>query len=546
LNFSGGDGNFGQTPHQVALYFQDDYKITSRLTLNLGVRWDVNQGFLPRQLGSSATDTNRTIGVFRQVLAANPAAAAAQEGLARMRQIAGSDSDLRRKTASFREFQPRVGFAWDPTGSGKHVIRGGYGIAFDQVFQNLTLFALQQANPSLYQTLIAQTNNGRPGACTVSAANPLCSFRFGVDSLPVPAGVITDLEFGGFGRINDPKMRDPYVQQSSIGWAWQFSPDFAFSVDYYHVLGIAESRVQNINPLLSSLCAADRTPPPGNVIIGPRYSGGNPSDPRCVRADDTRFFDAAFAAVPGVGAGRLEQTNMIGTTNRSQFNSVNFVLKRRFSKHYTFQASYVLSKAESWGGRPTASYSGNGIAITPELQFGPGEFGPSIFDERHRFVFSGVFELPYGFEVAPVMQFASARPYHFRSGADTNGDGRTTLDRVCVGSTISAPVFPTTNATTGVSSNFGCQQVGVNSLRGDNLAQIDVRFAYAFKFRERMSFRVIYEIYNLFDTNNFGNNFGQNAQSSTFNTALGYAGSQGFGAPTSGPFRSQFGFRFEF
>lgn len=522
IDFSGGDGRFRQDlPHQLAFYFQDDFKVTPRLTLNLGLRWDANIRFLPRQLGDTFESTNRTIAAFRQVVAANPTAPGAQEGLARMRAIVGNEDDLRRTTASWKEFQPRLGFAWDPTGSGKHVIRGGYGIAFDQVFQNLTLFAAQQSNQTLYQTLIALANSTPPPNPT----GPLATFRFGMDPLPAPRPGLTDLEFGGFGRINDPQMRDPYAQQWSIGWAWEFAPDYAFSVDYYHVLGIAEPRVQNINPRIRRVC-------------DPSFPGSNPTDARCVRGANTRFFDAAFEAT-GLGAGRLEQTNMIGTTNRSTFDSLNFLLRKRFSRNFLFQTHYILSLSRSWGGRPTSSYSGNGIAITPENQFLPGEFGSSIFDERHRFVVSGHFQLPLGFEVSPIFQASSARPFGFRSGRDTDGDGRTTIDRVCEGSTISAPLIP------GVNAPFGCEQVKINSLRGDPFAQMDVRFAKAFKFGEQVALRLYWEFYNLFDTNNFGNNFGENATAATFNRPLGFFGGQGFGPANSGPLRSQFGFRFE-
>jgi hypothetical protein len=62
----------------------------------------------------------------------------------------------------------------------------------------------------------------------------------------------------------------------------------------------------------------------------------------------------------------------------------------------------VLASSEAWGGQPTASYSGNGIAVTPEQQFADGEFGPTRHDERHRIVASGVIELPAGFQVAPL------------------------------------------------------------------------------------------------------------------------------------------------
>lgn len=538
LTFSGGSGDTQQDPaHSIGLYFQDDWKIHPRLTLNLGVRWDANPNFLPRQLGPTRDTTNRTIQVFRDVLTVNPAAPAAQEGLARMRAIAGEDGPLRNTTASWEQFQPRIGFAWDVTGRGNHVIRGGYGISRDQVFQNLTLFALQQARETIYQTLISAETSVPPGGgpCTFTGAVDLCAFRFGVDPLPAPIGGFTEIEVGAFGRINDPRINDPWSQQMSIGWAWQFHPDYALSVDYYHVLGTHEPRVININPRIKELC-------------DPAYPTAVPGDPRCVRGASTRYFDAAFAAAApfdpsGAGAGRLEQINMIGTNNRSLFDSVNFQLKKRFGRRVQFQTSYVLSWSRSWGGRPTASYSGNGIAITPERQFLAGEFRPTIFDERHRFVFSGYFDLGWGVSLSPIIQASSARPYTFRSGTDTDGDGRTTLDRVCVGSIPAAPLIP------GINAPFGCEAVPVNTLRGDPFYQVDLRAAKAFTFGERMRLNLIWELHNLFNRANFCNDFGQDARLSTFQQPLGYCGlpdGGGFSQAATKSLSSQFGFRFEF
>jgi len=202
----------------------------------------------------------------------------------------------------------------------------------------------------------------------------------------------------------------------------------------------------------------------------------------------------------------------------------------------------VISRSQSFGGRPTASYSGNGIAVTPDLQFVPGEYVDTINDERHRLLFSGLFELPWGFEIAPIFQASSGRPFRFRSGVDTDGDGRNSIDRVCVGSTVAAPLIP---GRAGVP--FGCTQVPQNSLRGDPFVKLDATFAKVFTFKESAKVRLYYEVHNLFNRENFCNNFGENANSSsTFNQPLGYCGGQGFGAAFSDTLRSQFGFRFEF
>jgi hypothetical protein len=554
LSFNGGSGNTTQPPaHELAFYVQDDYRITPNLTLNLGLRWDANPNFLPQQLGSSATTTNRTISILQQVAAVASPPANAVDGVNRARSIVGNTGDLTKRTADFKEFQPRVGFAWDPIGTGKWVIRGGYGIARDQVFQNLTLFSLQQSQPTIYQTIIDLVAAGRPGACSTPGGTPqtnLCLFHFPfpgaaiMDPLPAPAPGITSLAVGAFGRINDPRITDPWSQQASIGTTWQFSPDFAFSADYYHVLGTHESRVQNINPVLASLCQALLSPPaPPNT---PAYPGGNPLDPRCIpaRGGSTRFFDAAFVAaglqLPADTTGRLEQINMIGTTNRSLYDGINLQLRKRMSHHFMFQVSDVISWSRSWGGRAVASYSGNGQAVTPDNEFLPSEFGPTDFDERNRFVASGIFDLPWGFQISPVFQASSALPYRFRAAADIDGDGRTSIDRVCVGSSPATP---------SAASNFtlGCTQVKPNSLRGDALAQLNLRIAKNFKFTERMQLTVLWEFFNLFNRNNFCNNVQTNAQASNFGQPLGYCGGQsGFGEATAGPLHSQFGFRFEF
>jgi len=185
--YSTGAGDTAQPAgHQLAFYFQDDYKITSRFTLNAGLRWDANIGILPAQTN------NRTMQVLKRLN--DPRAQA----------LAGSDQALARTTPSFREFQPRIGFAYDPKGDGRMVVRGGYGIFYDQVFQNLTLFSQQQSNATLYQTVLDLSNRS-------VGVGDLAAYRYGVDPLPTPppGTTTTSLAFGGTGRIIPPDMQDP-------------------------------------------------------------------------------------------------------------------------------------------------------------------------------------------------------------------------------------------------------------------------------------------------------------------------------------------------
>src|ERR1044071_432636 len=380
INFSTGNGDTNQPrAHQLAFYVQDAYKISPRLTLNLGLRWDANINLLTDQT------ENRTMRILGQL------------NDERAQAIAGNADALRRRTPSYKEFQPRVGFAYDPMGDGRTVIRGGYGIFYDQLFQNLTLFSTQQTNPTIYQTVLDRVN-------TAVGVGELANFRFGVDPLPSPGNVNnTDLEFGGFGRINDPDLRDPYVQKFSIGVQKTLGQHYVLSSDFVHTLGLHENRVQNVNPQIRNIC-------------DPAFPGSTPNSSRCVSGASTRFFDRAFVNA-GLGAGRLGQINMFSSTNRSMFDSWTTTLQGRVRK-FLFKASYVLSSSRAWGGQPTASYGGKGIAITPEQQFQPEEFGSTRIDERHRFVASGVFDMAWGIQLSPIIQLASARPYSLNTGFD--------------------------------------------------------------------------------------------------------------------------------
>jgi hypothetical protein len=526
ISFSDGEGTHDQTIHQLAFYVQDDYKVTRNLTLNLGLRWDANIGNLPDQTN------NRTIQILQQIN--HPRAQA----------ITADPERLSRTTPSWTEFQPRFGFAWDPNGAGRTVIRGGYGIFYDQLFQNLTLFSLTQTNPVLYQTILSLTN-------TDVGVGQLPAFRFGVDPLPQPPPgfSIADLAVGGFGRINDPDASEPYVQKFSIGVEHQLSDTMTVSSDYVHTLGLHEPRVQVINPRIENIC-------------NPAYPGSTPASPLCVRGINSRLFDRSFVDA-GFPANRIEQINMIGTTNRSLFDSWTTTLKYRTRK-YLFSGSYVLASSRSWGGQPVASYSGNGIATTPENQFKPEEFGPTRLDERHRVVMSGVFELPWGLSLSPIMQFASSRPFSANTGLDIDGDGLATNDRLCAG-VNPLDVFAVRGNSTAIRTlnPRGCTQSEVNNIRegvfvdsqgvvrrrSGRFFNVDLRAAKQFRFGERLGLSTYIDLYNVFNVENLSlaSRLAQSAATAqgAFLQPVSLYG-PGFGPPVGRPLTAQLGLRFTF
>jgi outer membrane receptor protein involved in Fe transport len=528
IQFAAGEASHVQDIHQVAFYAQDDWRLNPRLTLNLGLRWDANIGNLPDQT------TNRTLAILSEL----------DDPLA---QSLTSDREaLARTTPSWKEFQPRLGFAWDVNGDGRTLVRGGFGVFYDQIFQNLTLFSLSQSGPEIFSTLLNLTN-------TAVGVGQLADFRYGVDPLPPPPPPdFTNLPTGAFGRINDPFVEEPYVLKYSIGAQRMIGDRWTVSADYVHTDGRDEPRFQVINPRIEEIC-------------NPLYPGSDPSSSRCQRGVNSRYFDEAFVAA-GMPANRLEQINMFTTTNESRFDSVTATVKGRVGRTSSMTASYVLAWSKAWGGQPTASYSGNGIAIDPELQFKEGEWGPTRLDERHRVVLSGVFNLPWDFQVAPILQYASPRPYSLNTGFDIDGDGQATIDRICEGTDVQAVFDARGNLPALRALNpFGCQQVGVNSQRSGFVVNpdgtveerspryfnVDVRVTKAFRFADRYQFKLYADIYNVFNTENLY--FGSNARlglsvataAGTFMQASSLYG-PGFGPPIGRPMTAVFGARFEF
>ena len=265
LNYFAGEATHDQTFHQLAFYAQDDWRVGKGLTLNLGLRWDANIGLLPDQTN------NRTIQLLQQL--DDP----------RAREITGDPDKLSRTTPSWKEYQPRLGFAYDINGDGSFVTRGGYGLFYDQIFQNLTIFSMTQSGPEFYSQIIGLTN-------TNVGVGQMPTLRYGVDPLPPPpAFTFEALPPGSFGRINDPNAEDPYVHKLSIGFERILRGAWVVSSDYVHTRGYSEPRVMVINPQIRGVC-------------DPTFPGSTPTDARCVAGANTRYFDDAFVRA-GMGAG---------------------------------------------------------------------------------------------------------------------------------------------------------------------------------------------------------------------------------------------------
>ena len=488
---------------QLGIYFQDDWKFSPRLTVNLGLRWDKDFDFV----GNSKIANSRTFQELQTIAPLSPLAASL---------VAKQATDYS------KGFSPRIGLAYDLTGHGNHIFRAGFGMYFDNTFQNIPLFMEQQANDTIFQTAFAIS-----GSDTVPGTGiPLSSWRFGVDPLPVIPPPSHDLTDGSTGRLMDPNYRTPVTEEWNGGYTWAINSKSVFEAEYVHVLGLHENKTVNVDPNIpvtpNNITTLSRTGAPGGFF---------------------RPLDAAFiaAGVPVLGSVRNEEA--IG---RSRYDGLNVSYRQRNFHKLDLMTNYTLSRSVGYGqdGGSFRYYPRD-----PQRPLDPAEFGPAFNDERHHVTVAATSHLPWGLEVSPIMQAGSARPYLADAGTnDLNLGG---------GSSTAALVVPNgqpTNFTAFVGNKLGavqcyyagqCQVVPYNNLRGNPYFNLDARLAKNLKVGEGRNLQLIFQAFNLTNHANYGNNFGTSANDpTTFRKAIGFINPTSTYLPRS--FQGEFGARFTF
>jgi outer membrane receptor protein involved in Fe transport len=488
-----GDPTFIVATKQIGLYGQDDWKVNRRLTLNLGLRWDKDINMI----GGSEIKTSRT---YLELVALNsPWSNPYVSSIAK-------DDNL--------DFSPRVGFAYDLTGKGNHVLRGGYGMYYGNVFQNIPLFMEQMSNATVFQTVLSLSS---PTDSVPGTGKALGQWRYGVDPMPTIPPPSTELASGSVGRLMDPDYRNPITEEFNIGYTWAINSSAAVEAEYVHVLGIHGNRTVNI----------DQKIPVNGVCC-------------------TRPLDPAFAesSQPELASVRNEEA-----VGREHYDGINFIFKDRIEKRFTAGANYTLAWANGYdtGGTSFRDYARNGYAL-----FAPYEWGPSPNDERSHITVYGVVNLPLGLELSPILQYGSARPWQPTAPSNTLNTGGGTTNAVVVPKSDPTAWFTYANDIAsaqdcyyGLTGSSSCTIAKYDPLRGDPFFELDMRLAKTFKFGERANLQLLAEAYNLTNRANYGNNFEASiSDQADFGKPAGFISPGSTTIPRS--LWGQFGFRFSF
>jgi outer membrane receptor protein involved in Fe transport len=354
--FLQGGGDFSREIRDRALNFygQDTYKVTSHLTLNLGLRYELP---LP------ATENKNRVNLFvpgaqSKVIPTAPA------GLLYPGD-AGVPAGLipTQKTA----FAPRVGFAWDPRGDAKTVVSAAYGIFYEPYYtgQGGPLQDPISAPPYLKTLQIGFPVN--------SFANPFYKPDPFGEPFPEPMTLL----------VVSHNLRLPYAQDWNLNVQRSFGADWLFQIGYVGTTGVRLPRFVEGNPAIYKPGINPNTNQPysttSNVNQRRLYSG-------CTLAQPDNCVYGSVGEIASIA--------------NSSYNALEASLRKRFSHGLSFLASYTWSHSID----DVSSFNITGSASQPvagenDLAQNPfdlaAERGRSMFDARHRFVLSYQWSLPF-------------------------------------------------------------------------------------------------------------------------------------------------------
>ncbi len=367
-------GNANYTVDDViwSVFAQDDFRIRKNLTLNLGLRYE------------------------RQTF-----------------------------TDARKNFGPRVGFSYDPLGDGKTVIRSGFGIYFSQIVDNAA------ANWALTGPTGVFNFTARPGQIgfpsSVSAA-PLAAFPAGAQqplrTLYIRPGDAAFLNqfFPTSTLIGyQAKLLNPYSEQWTLGVERRLAEGWVLRADYVGSHTIRINRPLDVDPSAPFVRTA-----PGQVRSAQA-------------ANCTRPFWVAFYKQNNLTCSATAATNpqppysaITSDVNNgyAYYHALDVNLSRRFSDRFAMLASYVWSHAIDNVDPDVPGQNPNDPNFTGRV-----ENGNAIFDQRQRFVLSGVYILPWKIHFGGVATMATGLPFNFVTGANNSGAG-TTADRPVINGVV--------------------------------------------------------------------------------------------------------------
>lgn len=415
-------------------FLQDDFRVTPRLTLNFGMRYEYQklpEAVLPNASTAIIANDGRTINEATSTLP--------------------NDKN---------NFGPRIGFAYDLMGDGKTSLRGGYGVYYGRII-----------NAQIYNALLNTGNPGGQGQFTIAATTGTGASQIPNPNAPIFPNVLpTNLTPAASAiQFYQKDFQAPLIHQYDLILERQITKNTVVSVSYLGSLGrnLPTFVDQNLTPCFAVTIAPLPVCPNGasrtfSVVGGPNAG---------------QTFDLAqFARVNGSQAQTQIQSSV-----KSEYNALVFQFNRRFTDGLQVQSSYTFAKSTDTGANSSMFPFANAPLNAFDRSF---DVGTSNNDVRHKFVASAVYAptifkgstnsiynyLFNGFSIAPIYTFYSGRPFSgtVNGGSlnNTNGDSRLPIN-------------------------------ARNSFRLPSISNLDLRVSKRIRFTERYNLELLAEGFNV-------------------------------------------------
>jgi hypothetical protein len=370
-----GNANYTVDDTLWALFVQDDYRVRRDLTVNVGLRYE------------------------RQTF-----------------------------TDAHKNFAPRAGFSYNVKGDGKTVVRGGFGIYYSQIVNN------SEANYALTGPTGVFNYTATPGQigfpATVASA-PLPAFPVGAQmplrSLYVRPGDSAYLnQFFPTNTLTGypDKLLNPYSEQWSFGVERRLQKDWVLSVDY-----VGSHAVKIVRPLDVDAPAPFIRTAPGQVRTA---QAANCTRPYWIwwYAQHNMTCSATTPSNPQPPYSVIQSDVNDGY---SYYHALDVNLTHRFRNGVSMLASYTWSHTIDNVDQDATSQNPNDANFTGRV-----ENGSALWDQRQRFVLSGVYAAPFKISLGGVATLASGLPYNVVTGVNNSGDTGATTDRPVINGVVIA------------------------------------------------------------------------------------------------------------
>lgn len=448
-------------------YIQDDWKVSKKLTVNAGVRWEYT---------SNPIDTHNQLFYVPDIANANPGGKVP---------FWVNVPHVMANNPAWKNFNPRIGFAYDAFSDHKTSIRGGFGIFHE-------LIGAQNYSPAFWAAY--------PWPLTVGLFATYPTNTAGFFNAGQPSA------FPGWDYNNN---NTPYVMQYNLNIQRQLASSTVLTVGYVGSHGVHLFTGREANPSL--VCSPQQGPGCANPTLGYQlFANGGPGG----------FMGTG---TPGNVTRNPRVNNALSTfpnlesSSTSRYNSMLIDLNRRFTNNFQAQVSYTLSRCTDDGGYlGSFNTASTGNVTNPYNR--AWDRGPCSHDIKHLFKINSLYALPFkgnklveGWQISGIMSASSGLVYNISDGYDevtggSNPDEMTPRPNYVAGCNINegASVNQWYNPkcfTISAPGTFG--NLGRNTGRGPNFVNVDLALLKDTRLSERFNLQFRAEFFNIANHPNY-------------------------------------------